>query len=95
MELQNESTQLEQSQSQEDNNKSNSIKYEQVKNTPFTLIRKDDEVMITIGNQICSPIVFKSEKEARKHINQKKWMLIATTAMILAERIVEQKLNKE
>ena len=86
MEQQKEFTVSEQSQSQEDNNKSTSIKYEAVKNTPFTLIRKDDEVMITIGNQICSPIVFKSEKEARKHINQKKWLLIATTAMILAEK---------
>ena len=95
MEQQKEFTALEQSQSQENNNKSTLIKYEEVKGTPFTLIEKDNEVLITIGNQVCDPNVFKNKTEAKKYINKKSWLLIATTAMILAEKILEQKLNKE
>ena len=95
MEQQKEFTVSEQSQSQEDNNKSTLIKYEEVKGTPFTLIEKDNEVLITIGNQVCDPNIFKNKTEAKKHINKKSWLLIATTAMILAEKILEQKLNKE
>ena len=95
MEQQKEFTVSEQSQSQEDNSKSTLIKYEEVNGTPFTLVEKDNEVLITIGNQVCDPNVFKNKAEAKKHINKKPWLLIATTAMILAEKIVEQKLNKE
>ena len=95
MEQQKEFTALEQSQSQENNNKSTLIKYEEVKGTPFTLIEEENEVLITIGNQVCDPNVFKNKTEAKKYINKKSWLLIATTAMILAEKILEQKLNKE
>ena len=95
MEQQKEFTVSEQSQSQEDSNKSTLIKYEEVKGTPFTLIEKDNKVLITIGNLVCDPNVFKNKREAKKHINKKPWLLIATTAMILAEKILEQKLNKE
>ena len=95
MEKQKEFTVSEQSQSQEDSNKSTLIKYEEVNGTPFTLVEKDNEVLITIGNQVCDPNVFKDKAEAKKHINKKSWLLIATTAMILAEKILEQKLNKE
>ena len=95
MKQQKEFTVSEQSQSQEDSSKSNLIKYEEVNGTPFTLVEKDNEVLITIGNQVCDPNVFKDKAEAKKYINKKSWLLIATTAMILAEKILEQKLNKE
>ena len=52
MEQQKKSTALEKSELQEDNNKSTLIKYEAVKNTPFTLVEKENKVLITIGNQI-------------------------------------------
>lgn len=96
MEQQKKSTQLEQSQSQEDKEQLNLIKYESVNDTPFTLVTKENKkTIITIGNQQCSPLEFDSKEEAKKYINKKTWMLITTTAMILAEKIIEQKQIKE
>ena len=67
------------------NNKSTLIKYEEVENTPFTLIERENKVLITIGNQICDPNEFENKTEAKKYINKKPWMLIATTGLILSE----------
>ena len=47
------------------------ISYEEVKNTPFTLVERENEVLITIGNQICDPNVFENKTEAKKYINKK------------------------
>ena len=71
MEQQKEFTVPEQSKLQEDNNKSTLIKYEEVKGTPFTLVEKDNDVLITIGNLVCDPNVFANKTEAKKHINKK------------------------
>ena len=71
MEQQKKSTVSEKSESQEDNNKSTLIKYEAVENTPFTLVEKENKVLITIGNQICDPNVFENKTEAKKYINKK------------------------
>ena len=87
MEQQKKSTVSEKLESQEDNSKSTLIKYEEVKNTPFTLVEKENKVFIIIGNQVCDPNVFKNKTEAKKYISKKPWMLIATTSLILAQNI--------
>ena len=87
MEQQKKSTALEKSQSREDNNKSTLIKYEAVENTPFTLVERENEVLITIGNQVCDANVFANRTEAKKYINKKPWMLIATTSLILSQNV--------
>ena len=87
MEQLKKSTVLEKSQSQEDNNKSILIKYEEVENTPFTLVEKENKVLITIGNQVCDPNVFENKTEAKKYISKKPWMLIATTSLILSQNV--------
>ena len=87
MEQLKKSTVSEKSELQENNNKSTLIKYETVENTPFTLVEKENKVLITIGNQICDPNVFKNKTEAKKYINKKPWMLIATTSLILTQNV--------
>ena len=87
MEQLKKSTLSEKSQSQEDNNKSTLIKYEEVENTPFTLVEKENKVLITIGNQVCDPNIFENKTEAKKYINKKPWMLIATTSLILSHNV--------
>ena len=39
-------------------------------NTPFTLVEKENKVLITIGNQICDANVFENKTEAKKYINK-------------------------
>ena len=87
MEQQKKSTLSEKPELQEDNNKSTLIKYEAVENTPFTLVEKENKVLITIGNQVCDPNVFENKTEAKKYINKKPWMLIATTSLILSQNV--------
>ena len=87
MEQQKKSTVLEKSQSREDNNKSTLISYEAVEDTPFTLVEKENKVLITIGNQVCDPNAFENKTEAKKYINKKPWMLIATTSLILSQNV--------
>ena len=87
MEQQKKSTVLEKLQSQEGNSKLTLISYEEVKNTPFTLVERENEVLITIGNQICDSNVFANKTEAKKYINKKPWMLIATTSLILSQNV--------
>ena len=87
MEQQKKSTVSEKSQSQEDNNKSTLISYESVENTPFTLVQRENEVLITIGNQVCDQNVFINKTEAKKYISKKPWMLIATTSLILSQNL--------
>ena len=76
-----------------DNENYNSIEYKEVKKTPFTLIERNEEVLITIGGTVASDKKFKTWEEATKYINKKEWELIAITAMILTEKYI--KLNKE
>lgn len=71
----------------------NSIEYKEVKKTPFTLVKRKEEVFITIGGQVVSEKKFKTWEEATKYINKKEWELIAITAMVLADKYA--KLNKE
>ena len=87
MEQLKKSTVLEKSQSQEGNSKLTLISYEEVKNTPFTIVERENEVLITIGNQVCDPNVFENKTEAKKYISKKPWMLIATTSLILSQNI--------
>lgn len=63
------------------------IKYEEVKDTPFTLVERGNEVLITIGNQVCDQNVFINKTEAKKYISKKPWMLIATTSLILSQNV--------
>ena len=76
-----------------DNENYNSIEYKEVKKTPFALIKRNEEVLITIGGTVASEKKFKTWEEATKYINKKEWELIAVTAMILADKY--NKLNKE
>ena len=76
-----------------DNESYNSIEYKEVKKTPFTLVKRKDEVLITIGGTVASEKKFKTWEEAKKYINKKDWELKAITAIILAEKY--NKLNKE
>ena len=76
-----------------DNENYNSIEYKEVKKTPFTLVKRKEQVLITIGNQVVSEKKFKTWEEATKYINKKEWELIAVTAMVLADKFT--KLNKE
>ena len=76
-----------------DNENYNSIEYKEVIKTPFTLIKHNEEVLITIGGTVASGKIFKTWEEATKYINKKDWELIAITAIILAEKY--NKLNKE
>ena len=87
MEQPKKSTVLEKSQSQEGNSKLTLISYEEVKNTPFTLVEIENEVLIKIGNQVCDSNVFENKTEAKKYINKKPWMLIATTSLILSQNV--------
>lgn len=87
MKQQKKSTVQEKSQSQEDNNKSTLIKYEAVEDTPFTLVERENEVLITIGNQVCDQNIFKNKTDAKKYISKKPWMLIATTSLILSQNV--------
>ena len=76
-----------------DNENYNSIEYKEVKKTPFTLVKRKEQVYITIRRQIVSEKKFKTWEEATKYINKKEWELIAVTAMVLADKYA--KLNKE
>ena len=67
--------------------KSTLIKYEAVEDTHFTLVQRENEVLITIGNQVCDANVFENKTEAKKYINKKPWMLIATTSLILSQNV--------
>ena len=49
--------------------------------------KKENKVLITIGNQICDPNVFENKTEAKKYISKKPWMLIATTSLILSQNV--------
>ena len=71
----------------------NSIEYKEVKKTPFTLVKRNEEVLITIGGTVVSDIKFKTWEEAKKYINKMEWELVAVTAMVLADKY--SKLNKE
>ena len=87
MELQKKSTVSEKLKSQEDNNKSTLISYEAVEDTPFTLVERENKVLITIGNQVCDQNVFENKTEAKKYISKKPWILIATTSLILSQNV--------
>ena len=55
-----------------DNENYNSIEYKEVKKTPFTLIKRNEEIFITIGNTVASDKKFKTWEEATKYINKKR-----------------------
>ena len=57
------------------------------------MIKRNEEVLITIGGTVASDKKFKTWEEATKYINKKDWELIAVTAMILADKY--NKFNKE
>lgn len=63
------------------------IVYKRISDTPFTAIQKekDDEWIITIGNQIATDKVFKSYEECKKYVNKKPWDLIGTLAAVFAK----------
>lgn len=57
----------------------------------FKIRKKDaetDEVIITIGNQLATEQVFKSEEEAQKVIDATDWNLVAT--LIYACKVTDQ-----
>ena len=57
----------------------------------FKIRKKDaetDEVIITIGNQLATEQVFKSEEEAQKVIDATDWNLVAT--LIYASKVADQ-----
>ena len=76
-----------------DKEQSNMIERQEVKETPFTLVKHNEKVVITIGGQVVSPKEFKTWEEAKRYIAKKTWELIAITAMVLADKYA--KLNKE
>ena len=63
------------------------VVYEEVTDTPFTLMTTKKGVNILIGNSIASEINFENTKEAKDYINNKTWKLMSVAAMILAERV--------
>lgn len=76
-------------------NSSKGVEYEHVKQTPFTLIKRDNVKYweITIGNDIASSKKFKKKREAKKYIRKQGWLLNTTTIMIICDKIINNKLK--
>lgn len=59
-----------------------STNLEAVKNTPFTLVIKENNVQIVCGEYLVTRKVFKNKEEAIKYVNCKPWELIINAACI-------------
>ena len=63
------------------------FKAERVENTPFTLITKDGETKISIGNHLSSIDVYDNEEEAIKRVNSSDWELITSVIYYLIKNL--------
>lgn len=63
------------------------FKAERVENTPFTLITKDGETKISIGNHLSSIDVYDNEDEAIKRVNSSDWELITSVIYYLIKNL--------
>ncbi len=70
------------------------IQKQQVKQTPFTLIKTNEKVKITAGTNIVSAKEFDTFEQARKYIYSKPYELLITTTAILVQEMSNQQNNK-
>ena len=63
------------------------FKAERVENTPFTLITKDGETKISIGNHLSSVDIYDNEEEAIKRVNSSDWELITSVIYYLIKNL--------
>lgn len=66
------------------------VEREFVKNTPFTIIKFEDNYRIAIGTNIIDDNVFKTKNECMDYIERKPWNLILTAAMLINESYLKQ-----
>lgn len=59
----------------------------------FTLVTRNKETEIAVGNNIVSKIKFKSTKEAKNYIDSKPWELIVNTTCCIYD--MSEKINKQ
>ena len=70
------------------------MKVTPIEGTPFACVQmkeEEQEFALVIGNNIVSPKVFTSEEQCRTHVEEMSWGLLATTIMVLCEKVIDQK----
>lgn len=71
---------------QVDNKELNGTEIINVENSPFTIVKLEHDVIITMGKDaVCTN--FPSVEEAKEYINQKPWQLMLTAAAIYTNHI--------
>ena len=63
------------------------FKTERVEGTPFTLLTKNGETKIVIGNQLASADVYDNEEEALKRVNSSDWELVTSSIYYLIKNL--------
>lgn len=89
-------TQLEQQTSsnlETENNKNYLTEFKEVKDTPFTLVKREDVWVIAMGDKIVSDKQFKTSIEGIKYINTKPYSLIIVATAVYIDKINEIKNN--
>jgi len=69
------------------------VNYEQIENTPFTIVEKNKEFYILIGDTAAIEDKFSTKAAAKQYINKRNWKLIMNTICIIADKI--NKYNNE
>lgn len=66
------------------------ITSESIKETPFTMIFKENKVFLVMGNYMLTENPFNNKKECLEYVKKKPYMLIFTVAQILTNKLIEQ-----
>ena len=77
-----------------DNSKLSGELVKKIPDTPFTLVTREHDVMITIGQDVVKT-GFANQKEAEDYIEAKPWELILTATAIYTMYIQEIKTTKK
>lgn len=65
------------------------VKYEKIEGSPFTIVTRENESMLTMGRYLVSPKL-ENEEEVKIWMKNNEWNLKTTVALIIAEDTMKQ-----
>lgn len=68
--------------------------YTKVENTPFTILKLNENYVITIGNEVVTNKTFESVDAAKKYINKKEYNFMMV-AFAICYDIIKKKIEEE
>lgn len=77
------------------NTEKKQVNYEQLDNTPFTLVEKDNSWYVLLGDTAVIQTPFKSRFQAKRYVREKPWNLLANTICVITTKIIEYEKDKK